>query len=62
MKNKNNARECKIEFVNTLDIDMDIKYAEISFSEEIKPSKEKFNRAKEKKEFKKRIREELEER
>ena len=61
-KRMDNARECKIEFVDTLDIGIDIKFAEISFSEEIKPPKEKFNRAKEKREFEKRIREDLEER
>ena len=58
----NNARECKIEMVDTLDIGIEIKFAEISFSEEIKPPKEKFNRAKEKREFEKRIREDLEDR
>jgi hypothetical protein len=57
-----NARECKIELVDTLDIGIKVNMAEISFSEEIKPPKEKFNRAKEKKEFEKRIREDLEER
>lgn len=57
-----NARECKIEMVDTLDIGIEIKFAEISFSEEIKPPKEKFNRAKEKREFEKRIRDEMEER
>lgn len=57
-----NARECKIEFVDTLDIGIKINHTEISFSDEIKPPKEKFNRAKEKREFKKRIREDLEER
>ena len=57
-----NARECKIEFVDTLDIGIKINYTEISFSEEIKPPKEKFNRAKEKREFEKRIRDEMEER
>ena len=62
MRNKKNARECKIELVNTLDINISINMAEISFSEEIKPPKEKFNRAKEKREFEKRIREDLEDR
>lgn len=56
------ARECKIELVDTLDIGIEVKVAEISFSEEIKPPKEKFNRAKEKRKFEKRIREDLEER
>ena len=56
------ARECKIEFVDTLDIGIKINYTEISFSEEIKPPKEKFNRAKEKREFEKRIRDEMGER
>ena len=40
------ARECKIELVDTLDIGIEVKVAEISFSDEIKPPKEKFNRAK----------------
>ena len=61
-RNLDNARECKIEFVDTLDIGIKINYTEISFSEEIKPPKEKFNRAKEKREFEKRIRDEMEER
>lgn len=55
-----NARECKIEMVDTLDIGIEIKFAEISFSEEIKPPKEKFNRAKIKTETRKRIEEDLE--
>ena len=41
-----NGRECKIELVDTLDIGVEVKVAEISFSEEIRPPKEKFNRAK----------------
>lgn len=52
-----NARECKIELVDTLDIGVNIKFAEISFSEEIKPPKEKFNRAKVKQETRKKIKE-----
>ena len=59
---KANARECKIEMVDTLDIGIDIKFAEISFSGETKPSKQRFDRAKEKREFEKRIREDLEDR
>lgn len=55
-----NARECKIELVDTLDIGIDIKFAEISFSDEIKPPKEKFNRAKVKRELRKRLEEDLE--
>ena len=51
------ARECKIELVDTLDIGVDIKFAEISFSDEIKPQKEKFNRAKVKQETRNKIRE-----
>lgn len=57
MKNKKNARECKIELVDTLDIDVGIKFAEISFSDEIKPPKEKFNRAKVKEETRNKIKE-----
>lgn len=57
MKNKKNARECKIELVDTLDIDVGIKFAEISFSDEIKPPKEKFNRAKIKQETRNKIKE-----
>ena len=49
------ARECKIELVDTLDIGIEIKCAEISFSDEIKAPKEKYNRAKEKREMQRRI-------
>ena len=49
------AREYKIELVDTLDIDIGVKFAEISFSEEIKPPKEKFNRAKVKQETRNKI-------
>jgi hypothetical protein len=52
-----NARECKIELVNTLDIGIEVKCAEISFSDEIKPPKEKFDRAKVKQETRNKIRE-----
>lgn len=45
-----NARECKIELVDTLDIDIDINVAEISISNELEVHKVKFNRAKTKKE------------
>ena len=55
MRNKKNARECKIELVNTLDINISINMAEISFSEEIKPPKEKYNRAKVKEEMRNKI-------
>ena len=50
------ARECKIELVDTLDIGIEIKMAEISFSDEIKPPKEKFNRAEIKRETRNKIR------
>lgn len=43
-----------------IDVDFEIKTAEILFSDEIRP-KEKFNRAKEKRKFEKRVQEELEE-
>lgn len=56
-RNLDNARECKIEFVDTLDIGIKINYTEISFSEEIKPPKEKFNRAKVKEETRNKIKE-----
>ena len=59
-KRIDNARGCKIELVDTLDMGFEVKTAEISFSDERKP-KEKFNRAKEKREFEKRVREEMEE-
>ena len=55
-----NARECKIEMVDTLDIGIEIKFTEISFSDEIKQPKEKFNRAKLKAEIRKIIEEDLE--
>ena len=51
------ARECKIELVDTLDIGIHINMAEISFSDEIKPPKEKFNRAKVKEETRNKIKE-----
>lgn len=54
---KDNARECKIELVDTLDIGIEVKCAEISFSDEIKPPKEKFDRAKVKQETRNKIRE-----
>lgn len=59
-KKIDNARECKIELVDTLNIDFDIKVAEISFSDEREAHKEKFNRAKIKKETRKIIEDELE--
>ena len=49
-KRIDNARECKIELVDTLDIDLDINVAEISISNELEVHKVKFNRAKTKKE------------
>jgi hypothetical protein len=52
-----NARECKIELVDTLDIGIDINVAEIEFSNELKVSKTKFNRAETKKETKQLIKE-----
>ena len=50
------ARECKIELVDDLDIDCSIKFAEISFTDEIRPPKEKVNRAKVKQETRNKIR------
>ena len=50
MRNNKNARECKIELVDTLDIDIDINVAEISISNELEVHEVKFNRAKTKKE------------
>ena len=55
-----NGRECKIELVDTLDIGISINMAEISFSDKIKAPKEKYNRAKEKREMQRRIDEEFE--
>lgn len=52
-----NARECKIELVDTLDIGIELNVAEISFSNELKVSKTKFNRAETKKETKQLIKE-----
>ena len=57
MRNKNNARECKIELVDTLDIGIELNMAEIEFSNELKVSKTKFNRAETKKETKQLIKE-----
>ena len=45
-----NARECKIELVDTLDIGIELNVAEISISNELEVHKVKFNRAKTKKE------------
>ena len=59
-KRIDNARECKIELVDILDIGININMAEISFSDEIRPPKEKYNRAKEKREMQRRIDEEFE--
>lgn len=52
-----NARGCEIQLVDDLDIDCSIKFAEISFTDEIRPPKEKFNRAKVKQETRKKIKE-----
>ena len=52
-----NARECKIELVDTLDIGIELNMAEIEFSNELKVSKTKFNRAETKKETKQLIKE-----
>lgn len=52
-----NARKCKIELVDTLDIGIELNIAEISFSNELKVSKTKFNRAETKKETKQLIKE-----
>ena len=59
-KRIDNARECKIELVDILDIGININMAEISFSDEIRPPKEKYKRAKEKREMQRRIDEEFE--
>ena len=59
-KKIDNARECKIELVDELVIDFSVKVAEISFSDEIRPQKEKFDRAKVKRETRKIIEEDLE--
>lgn len=55
-KRVDEARECKIQLVDDLDIDCSIKFAEISFTEEIRPPKEKFNRTKVKQETRNKIR------
>lgn len=54
------ARECKIELVDELDIGFEVKTAEISFSCERTANKDKFDRAKVKRETRKIIEEDLE--
>lgn len=56
-KKIDNARECKIEIVDTLDIGIELNVAEISFSNELEVHKTKFNRAETKKETKQLIKE-----
>ena len=59
-----NARECKIQLVDSIDVDAPLKMSEIVFSSkgEIKErgAKIEFNRAKEKRKFNERIKEEME--
>ncbi len=52
-----NARECKIELIDTLDIGIELNIAEISFSNELEVHKTKFNRQEMKRETKKLIKE-----
>lgn len=58
-------KKCRVILTDDLDLGFEIKTAEISFSDEIgldmKPIKKKFNRAKENRQFKRRIIEDLEE-
>lgn len=53
-------QECKIEFVEELDLGIEVKFTEISFGDKEREPKEKFNRAREKREFRRRVEEELE--
>lgn len=55
-------KKCDVILSDDINIDFEIKAAEISFSDEIQHNKKPFNRAKEKQQFRKRIIEEMEER
>lgn len=52
-------KKCKIEYVEELNLGIEVKYTEVVF-EEPKEKKREFNRAKEKREFRRRVEEELE--
>ena len=54
------SKECRVELVEELDLGIEVKFTEISFGEKEKRPKEKFNRAKEKREFMRRVEEEQE--
>lgn len=54
-------KKCKVVLVDELNLGMEVKATEISFSDEIRQPKERFNRAKVKREFQKRVDEEMEE-
>lgn len=52
-------KKCNVEFVEQLDLGIKVNFSEISF-EEPKEKKKEFNRAKEKREFRRRVEEDLE--
>lgn len=52
-------KKCKVEFVEELNLGIEVKYTEVVF-EEPKEKRREFNRAKEKEEFRRRVEEELE--
>lgn len=58
-RKRDEMRECKVEFTDDLDLGIEVKFTEISF-EEPKEKMREFNRAKEKREFRRRVEEELE--
>ena len=58
-RKRDEMRECKVEFTDDLDLGIKVKFTEVIF-EEPQEKKEKFNRAKEKREFRRRVEEELE--
>ena len=58
-KRRDKMRECKIAYVDELDLGIEVKYAEIRFGDKEREAKEKFKRAKVKEEFRRRVEEEI---
>lgn len=50
-------KKCKVVLADDLDLGIEVKATEISFSDEIRQPKERFNRARAKREFQKRVKE-----
>ena len=57
-RRRDEMRECKVEFTDDLDLGIEVKFTEVSFEDKEREPKEKFNRAKVKEEFRKRLEEE----